>query len=711
MSSNSSSDFRVNTYISGRQENPDIAIGSLGNFVITWQSDNQDGDEFGVFARLYNSSASPLGTDFRVNTTTTGDQADPAVAMDADGDFVITWVSDQQGTADDIYGQRYNSSGQPIGTEFRVNLGTLGDQNNPDVATDGIGNFVVVYESDQQYANTAGQDNDGTGIFGQRFDRNGAIVGTEFRINTQTDNDQTDPTVAMNSQGEFVVVWVSEGQNNGGRGIFGQRYNNAGGTIGAEFQVNTQTNGSQLNPSVAIDDTGGFVVAWQSDSDDGDDDDGYGVYARRFSNIGNPLGDEFLVNQTTDGNQVDPAVATDANGNFTVVWASDQDNNDFAIFGQRFNSNGQRNGNEFEISNQNDGDQTTPAIGLTPTSDYVVAWASNDDGEKDILAESTVAKQVIKGTKKDDVLKGTSDGDRIKGLQGDDVLQGLNGNDILEGGSGDDDLQGGNNDDTLSGGDNNDKLDGGGGNDALTGNGGSDTFVLRPEPGNTVVTDFENGKDILGLSAGIEPKDIRLEQQGDNTAIIWQGLELAVLLGIDVQQIAPADFKKASRSGKEINGTASANNLTGTNGGDEINGRQGDDVLSGRAGDDTLDGGRGNDKLYGEADNDVLYGGNDNDQLDGGDGEDFLIAGNGNDKLTGGKNSDIFFLQIKNGTTVIKDFQDGIDFLVLDDGLDPSLLKFVQQGANTVINLGDQQLAVLKNINAGQITYAPSDFL
>ncbi|QYO62852.1 hypothetical protein [Leptolyngbya sp. 7M] len=45
MSANSSSsDFRVNTYVSGNQEKPDIAIGSLGNFVVTWQSQDQDGD-------------------------------------------------------------------------------------------------------------------------------------------------------------------------------------------------------------------------------------------------------------------------------------------------------------------------------------------------------------------------------------------------------------------------------------------------------------------------------------------------------------------------------------------------------------------------------------------------------------------------------------------------------------------------------------------
>jgi Ca2+-binding RTX toxin-like protein len=87
------------------------------------------------------------------------------------------------------------------------------------------------------------------------------------------------------------------------------------------------------------------------------------------------------------------------------------------------------------------------------------------------------------------------------------------------------------------------------------------------------------------------------------------------------------------------------------------------------------------------------------------------VAGNGNDQLTGGPSSDIFFLQIKGGTTTIKDFQDGTDFLSLAEDIDPSSLQFQQQGLDTVVLAGIQPLAVLKNVIATQITYAPSDFV
>jgi Ca2+-binding RTX toxin-like protein len=609
MSAKSSGSNRVNTYVSGNQENPDVAIGSLSNFVIAWQSEAQDGDGTGIFGRAYNASGRPLSSEFQVNTTTIDDQTAPAVAMSLDDSFVVVWASEQQisGSGQDVYAQRFDARGRRIGAEFRVNRSTLEDQDNPDVAVDGSGNFVVVYESDGQDNNTDGRDDDGTGIVGQRFDRLGALIGNEFRINTRTENDQTAPVVAMNSQGDFVVIWTSEGQDGSGTGIFGQRYNNIGNPVGIEFQVNAQTDGGQLNPAVAIDDSGDFVVAWQSDSGSSDQD-GYGIYAQRYSASGNPLGHEFLVNRTTRGDQITPSVGVDASGNFTIVWASENQNSDgFGILGQRFSETGRRIGSEFQVNSQDANDQTLPAVAVSPTSDYVAAWQDDSlsAGNQDISAQIAISRRTIRGDRFANTLKGDRQNDRILGVRGDDLLKGFRGNDILEGGLGNDALEGGDNNDILLGGANSDTLDGGNGNDRLAGGRGSDTFVLRIKQGTTLITDFEDGTDSLGLSAGIEPKHLRTVQEGNNTVVFWKGIELATLLGIEARKISfPADFVSASRSGREIEGTNRADRLTGAGGGDEITGLRGNDVLSGRAGNDSLSGGNGNDRLFGEADDD-----------------------------------------------------------------------------------------------------------
>ena len=80
---------------------------------------------------------SSQGGEFRINTTTAGDQTYPAVAMDSAGDFTVTWTSSgQDGSAGGIYAQRYNSSGVAQGGEVQVNTTTAGDQTTPDIAMD-----------------------------------------------------------------------------------------------------------------------------------------------------------------------------------------------------------------------------------------------------------------------------------------------------------------------------------------------------------------------------------------------------------------------------------------------------------------------------------------------------------------------------------------------------------------------------------------------
>jgi Ca2+-binding RTX toxin-like protein len=708
MSASSSPDLRVNTFVSGRQEQPDLAIGALDNFVITWQSDNQDGDGFGIYGRAYNNGNSPVSSEFQINTTTTGNQTDAAVAMDGSGNFIVTWQGEPQGgSRAGIFGQRFQSNGQPIGSEFQVNGGSFQTKANPDVSVDASGNFVVVYESEGQNNNSLGQDLSGTGIFGQRFNRTGALVGPEFRINTRTERDQTNPVVAVNVEGSFVVAWVSDDGN--GTGIFGQRYSSTGQPIGIEFQINSETRGTQSNPSIAIDDTGNYVVAWQGDQ--GRDSSGFGIYAQRYSSTGNPLGSEILVNETTRSDQVTPSVAMDAGGNFGIVWASGR-NRDSRIFGQRFLSSGSRDGSEFQVNESNSDEQASPVIGLSPTGDFAVTWQNRDrsGGDTNIRARTTVFKRVIRGTQQADDLRGTRQGDRILGLRGDDVLRGVGGSDILSGGLGSDRLEGGDDNDVLQGGANDDILDGGNGNDTLTGNNGSDTFVLRSKRGNTVITDYQVGIDLLGLSSGINANEVRIDQQGENTILSWRGSRLATLLGVAAQDITPADFVKASRAGVRRRGTSGNDRLVGTGGSDELLGLGGNDTLLGQGDSDLLDGDIGNDQLQGEAGSDELLGGDGDDRLEGGDGDDRLQAGNGNDQLRGGAGKDTFFLETKTGLTVIQDFQDGTDVFQLATGLSPRFVRFQPQGNDTLIQYGNQTLALVQNIAPSQLSVSSSDF-
>src|SRR5206468_1725160 len=205
---------RVNTFTTNHQTLPSVAADSSGNFVVVWESYTQDGSSFGVFGQRYASSGAPLGPEFRVNTFTTSYQGAPSVASDASGNFVVVWMSyTQDGSSFGVFGQRYARSAYPLLFQSRVNTFTTNHQTLPSVAADSSGNFVVVWGS-------LGQDGSSTGIFGQRFASSGAALGPEFRVNTFTTNYQNRPSVASDSAGNFVVVWYSYMQDGDGFGVF-----------------------------------------------------------------------------------------------------------------------------------------------------------------------------------------------------------------------------------------------------------------------------------------------------------------------------------------------------------------------------------------------------------------------------------------------------------------------------------------------------------
>src|SRR5262249_10941168 len=148
------------------------------------------------------------------------------VAMDAAGNSVVVWQSlapDDNGYV--IYGQRYNALGVAQGGEFRVNSGTTTHGRSATVAMDANGNFVVTW-----YGQGPGEESN-VGVFARRYDSAGAALGSEFLVNTTTSGWQWGATVAINSSG-FVVVWFGEGPG-GDAGIFGQRFDSAGQRVGS----------------------------------------------------------------------------------------------------------------------------------------------------------------------------------------------------------------------------------------------------------------------------------------------------------------------------------------------------------------------------------------------------------------------------------------------------------------------------------------------
>jgi len=370
-------EFRVNQFTAGDQRFSTVAMETNGDFVVTWTSDGQDGDSYGVYARRFNFDGTPRGNEFRVSETTAGLQGRSTIAMDDDGDFIVAWESkDQDGFGYGVYARRYTAGGQATGGEFLVNQTVLSDQRLAGVAMAPYGDFIVTWT-------TFNQDGSGDGVYARRYDANSVALGDEFRVNTATASTQRFSRIAMDRTGDFVVAWMSNLQDGDGYGIYAQRYNKDNAPEGAEFRVNQTTAGHQQYPAIDLDDDGDFVIAWASANQDGSD---FGIYARRYSPGGVAQGDEFRVNTTTAGQQTLPSVAMDADGDFTIVWNSvNQDGDGFGVFAQRYSANsGPRADAGGPYTVQEGGALTLNAGGSTDPDQadlLTFGWDLNGDGD------------------------------------------------------------------------------------------------------------------------------------------------------------------------------------------------------------------------------------------------------------------------------------------------------------------------------------------
>ena len=353
---------------------PKIAMDASGNYVVVWTSSGQDGSGWGIYAQRYDSSGVAQGSAFLVNTTTAGDQISPAVAMRTNGDFVVTWASNgQDGSGWGIYAQRFNASGVAQGSEFRVNTTTAGDQVTPAIGIDGNGNFMIAWSSYGQDAASS------WGIYAQRYTSLGVALLGEFRANTTAAGDQVDPVIAINSNPTLIsipnleIAWSSYNQDAANSwGVYSQRYTTAGLALGSEFRVNTTTAGDQKLAGASIDINGNFTVVWTSVGQDGDQG---GIYAARFNNLGLVLTSEFRVNTTTTGDQTNATVTSDKYGNFTVIWQSNgQDGSGWGIYGQQYSSTAAIVETEFKVNSTTAGDQANATTKMDSLGHLVVVW-------------------------------------------------------------------------------------------------------------------------------------------------------------------------------------------------------------------------------------------------------------------------------------------------------------------------------------------------
>jgi len=310
---------------------------------------------------------SPVSGEVQVNQFTPGIQAFPSVDMTAMGDYSVTWQSEggQDGNLSGVYGRQFSTPTTALGNEMLINFFTANHQRYSQVALSNSGHSYIVWQDE-------GQNGLWEGIYGLQLDSSGQpVLPGQFQANHFLFSSHFRPDISLDGMDNQVIVWASDGQDGDGFGIFARRFDPNNSPLGVEIEVNDTVAGDQKFPRVAVGDSGEFVAVWQSWEQDGD---GWGIVARSFGADGIALGPEFLVTEQVAGDQIHPDIAVSPSGSFVIVWQGPKDGTKFGIYARQFDVNCQALGPEQTVNSDGNALAASPRIDMDGSGNYVVVW-------------------------------------------------------------------------------------------------------------------------------------------------------------------------------------------------------------------------------------------------------------------------------------------------------------------------------------------------
>ena len=325
-----------------------------------------------------------------------GNQNVPAVAVNrTTGAFVAVWENEINGEYD-IAGRIFCAGGCEDVPEFDVNTTTSGPQRNPDVAMDKDGNFVVVWEDDFE--------NDGTyQIYMRGFDAKGKERFATKTVNSEAAGQQYTPSIAMADDGRFVVAWEDQSVSKDTPQVYIRGFNADGSEMFHDRNTMDAVAGTRRSPDVAMAPDGNFVVTW---SDDTDGNGLYQIYAKGFNADGTERIKHFTVNKDDTGQQYAPSVAMNKAGDFYIIYDDRKTDSDHHINARGFDASGKEIFADQAVSDSNKLDSNPrPVVCLADDRSAVFGWkamvtASEDNEHGDIHRNLADPSGKLKGISK-----------------------------------------------------------------------------------------------------------------------------------------------------------------------------------------------------------------------------------------------------------------------------------------------------------------------
>ena len=196
------------------------------------------------------------------------------------------------------------------------------------------------------------------------------MAADEFQANVRTAGNQCNVAITADLDGRFALAWSSyfstQGRSND---IIVRRFDLNGHAAGGEFRANATREGNQTEPAIASNGKGFLFVVWQGPDLNEDED----VFARVFDPNDEPITGEFRVNTDPLGRQLHPSVAACDDGTFVVVWENYRADGTISICGQLFESTGSAVGGELAIDHDI-WDCRYPDVVMDGSGNFAVVW-------------------------------------------------------------------------------------------------------------------------------------------------------------------------------------------------------------------------------------------------------------------------------------------------------------------------------------------------
>ena len=574
----------VNSYTRDDQLNANVAHNpATGGYQIVWQSDGQDGDGWGAYAQNFDKNGNAVGAELEIADQEVGDQENPDVAIDENGNGMWVWQTTAEWASGFIEPDGSNGARDFPAANYRTRSKTFdygdddtgGDYRNFERVRDGrwdadpVGKDAiepsVIYIGDEMYINGWYRKDEDRADFQYVVDQ----VSADFSKVTSSNGDYSrgfidgPPGEFSNANfGDVALLRTIDDRRFGdlremlivstiardlastdGKIAFQIFQESVFSGLAFKYGDNLQTDyndlfviedsgvgGDASRPRVAILNDGGFAITWQEvDEDGGGDSD---VYVQIFNadlSVRSPL---VAVHDDNNRDQTRPEIVATKDGGFVITYTNEAGEN---VMAQRFDETGVRIGEAEVVNSSKAGVQEDSAITALNNGKLVVTWESDNGGEGD---GSDIYSQILSlkstASKKVNYLVGTDAKEVFSVGAKADFVDGGGGNDNIKGGGGGDTLIGGSGKDKVNGGGGNDTVDGGAGNDRLLGAKGNDTFIFTS--GKDVIVDWAKGdnklefaKNIGGTKLTMKKLKKAAESQGDDLVFDFGKDELTIL--------------------------------------------------------------------------------------------------------------------------------------------------------------------------------------